>query len=51
MWGWEPSPEEANVPVSEPGFGDFQISRFPIIDFCFSQHIVGKYVGELSRGK
>ena len=36
--------------VSEPGFLDFQILRFPTFDICFVlRNIVGKYGGEISR--
>ena len=37
--------------VSEPGFLDFQIFRFVILEICLLQNIFEKYVGERSRNK
>ena len=39
------------APVSEPGFLDFQIFRFSILDIFFLQNMFGKYVGEISGNK
>ena len=37
--------------VSEPGFLDFQIVRFSILEFLFLQNMSRKYVGEISRNE
>ena len=40
------------APVSEPGFLDFQISRFFILEIIIIQgNMFGKYVGEISMNK
>ena len=40
------------APVSEPGFSDFQVFRFSILEIvCFVKNMFGKYAGEISRNK
>ena len=39
------------APVSEPGFLDFHIFRFPIVGVLFVQNMFEKSGGEISRKK
>ncbi len=39
------------APVSEPGFLDFHIFRFSILEILFLRNVFEKYVGEISRNK
>ena len=46
---WQAVYNEIWALVSEPGFGDFQISRNLILDIYFLQNHFGNSGGEISR--